>query len=224
VSVYRGDVINKKTALDTAMKASEMTAARTRSASEKTARALQAVHRMFPHLNQTRFHQISDFYTLVILVSKLQTSGLILTDSKRNKLAWDLLVALSTGVDKLRERQKKLLPQRSDSELYRDYLLTVLEGTDEISKRQRREEILRGLIENLFHKKDEQRVFSPEQRRILWNISQDRRCARCKKPMTWGDLSLDHVNPHSKGGRTALENAALMHRRCNASKGNRLAA
>ncbi|MGH7493125.1 MAG: HNH endonuclease [bacterium] len=32
---------------------------------------------------------------------------------------------------------------------------------------------------------------------------------------------MDHIKPFSKGGRTRLNNAALMHRRCNAKKGNR---
>ena len=221
VSMHQGDVINKKTVLDRVMSANDVTPARTRMASKKVTRALNFVRRMFPNLHQTRFHQISDFYTLVVLISKFDTEKLILTDRRRNKLAWDLLISLSNGVDELRARQKKLLPQRSDSEVYRDYLLTVLEGTDEISKRRRREEILRGLLENLFRRKDADRLFSPEQRRILWNTSEDRRCTICKKPVTWADLNIDHVNPFSKGGRTQLENAALAHRTCNARKGSR---
>ena len=140
-------------------------------ASKKAMHALNTVRRMFPYLHQTRFHQISDFYTMVCLISKFDAEKLILTDHKRNKLGWDLLVSLSNGVDELRARQKKLLPQRSDTELYRDYLLTVLEGTDEISNRRRREEIMRGLLEHIFRRKDADRLFSPEQRRVLWNTS-----------------------------------------------------
>jgi 5-methylcytosine-specific restriction endonuclease McrA len=176
---------------------------------------------MFPDLAQTRFHQISDFYTLVVLISKFDVQNLILTDRRRNRLAWDLLVSLSNGVDDLKARQKKLMTQKGEVEIYRDYLLTVLEGTDEISKRQRREDILRGLLESLFRRRDSDRLFSTEQRRVLWNSSDDRRCSICRKAVTWADLTIDHVNPFSKGGRTILNNAALTHRRCNSKKGAR---
>ena len=221
VSMHKGDIINKKAALDKVMSTDEVTPARTRMASTRTTRALKLVKRMFPALEQTRFHQLSDFYTLVVLMSKFDAQNLILTDRRRNKLAWDLLVALSNGVDDLKARQKKLMTQRGEVELYRDYLLTVLEGTDEISKRQWREEILRGLLENLFRRRDSERLFSPEQRRVLWNTSDDRRCAICREPVWWGDLTIDHINPFSKGGRTSLKNAALAHRRCNSRKGAR---
>jgi 5-methylcytosine-specific restriction endonuclease McrA len=39
--------------------------------------------------------------------------------------------------------------------------------------------------------------------------------------VTWDDLTIDHVDPHSRGGRTRLGNAALMHRSCNSAKGKR---
>jgi 5-methylcytosine-specific restriction endonuclease McrA len=107
--------------------------------------------------------------------------------------------------------------------LFREYLLTVLRGTDEISQRRKREEILRGLLESLFKKKDSERTFSQEQRRILWNTAAERKCSfpGCKKRLTWSDFTLDHIDPYSKGGRTELKNAALMHSACNAAKGNR---
>jgi 5-methylcytosine-specific restriction endonuclease McrA len=52
-------------------------------------------------------------------------------------------------------------------------------------------------------------------------FTEEARCARCGKPLTWGDLTVDHVLAHSRGGRTDIKNAALMHRRCNAAKGAR---
>lgn len=35
------------------------------------------------------------------------------------------------------------------------------------------------------------------------------------------DCEVDHIVPYSKGGRTILENAQLVHSYCNKSKGNR---
>ncbi len=221
ISIHQGDVINKKAALDKVMESNSFSAAQTRIAREKTMRALSRVKRMFPQLHQTRFRQVSDFYSLVALIGKFEDERLILTDRRRNKLAQELLVAFSTGVDEARERQKKARGLKPGQELYREYLLTVLRSTDEISQRRNREQILRGMLQSLFERKDSERLFSPEQRRILWNSTAERKCAQCGKALTWDDFTIDHIKPFSKGGRTRLNNAALMHRRCNAKKGNR---
>jgi hypothetical protein len=188
-----------------------------------TVLALNRVRRMFPQLYSTRFVKITDFYTLTTLVAKFEQEGLILTDAKRNRLAWDILRVFSNNVDELREQLKKAQNVSSDQDLYRQYLLTVMQATDEVNQRRLRESILRSLLESLFAKKDSQRSFSESQRRILWNTSADRRCAnpKCKKRLAWNDFTIDHIDPYSKGGRSRLENAALMCRPCNSSKGKR---
>jgi hypothetical protein len=221
LSIHQGDVINKKAALDRVMKTDSFNMRDISKASRKTIAALNRVRRMFPKLYSTRFSKVTDFYSLVMLISKFEEEGMILTDRKRNRLAWDLLVAFANKVDELRERQRKLEPIKSEQELYRHYLQTVLQATDEYNQRKARENILKGILGSLFAKKDSQRGFSSEQRRLLWNISSNRNCERCNKPLSWEDFTLDHVDPHSKGGRSRLENAALMCRSCNSSKGNR---
>ena len=158
---------------------------------------------------------------MAVLIAKYEAEKLILTDKKRNKLAWDLLVNFSNGVDRVRMKQKKAEGISEGEEMYREYLLTVLHNTDEISQRRKREQILDGILRSLFEKKDSQRSFSLEQRRLIWNTSEEKKCDDCKKSLTWEDFTIDHIDPHSKGGRTALENAALMCRTHNSSKGNR---
>lgn len=37
----------------------------------------------------------------------------------------------------------------------------------------------------------------------------------------WHNFTIDHVDPHSKGGRSTLDNAALMCGPCKSAKGNR---
>lgn len=221
VSIYQGDVINKKSALDRMMNDKSLTSNQAKNVGIKLIRTLNRIKKMFPNLYQTRFKQISDFYSLAVLIHKFEMENLILTDKKRNKIAWDLLVAFSNGVDQARMLQKEIkgVPKRLES--CREYLLTVLQGTDEISQRRKREKILRGLLESIFKRKDKDRLFSPEQRRILWNSTKERRCAKCGGLVTWSDFSVDHIKPFSKGGKTKLENAAIMHKRCNSSKGNR---
>ncbi len=220
VSIYHGDVINKKRAVDSMMKADSMTEAQARAVEAKTVSALNRVQRMFPDLYQTRLRQLSDYYSLVVLIAKFEAEKLILTNRRNNSLAWDLLSAFAAGVDKVRDSQKDARGTPPELETCREYLLTVQQATDEISQRKKREQILRDLLQSLFEKKDKQRLFTPEQRRIIWNSSAERKCAKCGNPVTWNEFTVDHIRPHSKGGRTKLDNAALMHHRCNASKGN----
>jgi hypothetical protein len=162
-------------------------------------------------------------YTLTVLIGKFEREGLILTDRRRNRLAWDLLVAFTKQVDEVRELQRKIKGSRPDQELYRDYLSTVLQATDEVSQRRKREQILDNILRSLFARKDAQRGFSPEQRRIMWNMSARRVCAHpgCGVKLTWNDFTIDHIHPHAKGGRSQLDNAALMCRSHNSAKGNR---
>jgi 5-methylcytosine-specific restriction endonuclease McrA len=221
VSIQRGDVINKKAALDRVMKSDHFSGRDTAKASRRTFTALNRVQRMFPKLRTTRFAKLTDFYSLVMLIAKFEEEGLILSDRRRNRLAWDLLVAFSNRVDELREKQRKLETMRPEQEMYRTYLQTVLQATDEYNQRKTRESILRGLLASLFARKDAQRGFTAEQRRLLWNTSNARRCESCSKPLSWSDFTLDHIDPHSKGGRSRLDNAALMCRACNSAKGNR---
>lgn len=221
LSAQRGDVINKKSALDRVMKTDDFGARDIAKASRKSVTALNRVRSMFPKLRSTRFSKVTDFYSLVMLVTKFEEERLILTDRRRNRLAWDLLVAFSNKVDELRERQRKLETIKPGQEIYRSYLQTVLQATDEFNQRKVREAILRGILGSLFAKKDAQRGFTPEQRRLMWNSASSNRCKSCGKVQSWVDFTLDHIDPYSKGGRSRLQNAALMCRKCNSSKGNR---
>jgi 5-methylcytosine-specific restriction endonuclease McrA len=221
VSANAEDVINKKTALEKIMESKAITGQRLDKVAQQTKTGLNRLKQMFPNIHQTRLKRVSDFYSLAVLIQKFERAGLILTDRKRNRLAWDLLVMFSNGVDEVSQLQKQAKGITPGQELFREYLLTVREATDEINHRHKREQILRGLLETLFERKDSARLFSLEQRRILWNISGDRECSVCKQPLTWEDFTVDHIDPYSKGGRTELENAALMCRKHNSSKGNR---
>lgn len=221
LSLSQGDVLNKKTALDRVMDTNSYDSRQTQKASKLATATLNRVSRMFPHLKATRLRQVTDFYTLTILVGKFEAEGMILTNPRRNTLAWDLLQSFATTVDEVRELQRKAKGAGQHQELYRDYLLTVSQMTDDVNQRRKREQILRGILGSLFSSKDAQRGFSAEQRRIIWNSSGSRACATCGTKLTWDDFTIDHIHPHSKGGRSRLENAALMCRKHNSSKGNR---
>lgn len=223
LSLVQRDVLNKKTALDRVMAARSFDGRQLARAARLVTTTLNRIKRMFPQLKSTRFRHVTDFYTLAVLIGKFEQDGLILTDRRRNRLAWDLLQAFATNVDEVRELQRKAKGAKPEQELYRDYLLTVSQMTDDVSQRRKREQILCGILESLFAKRDEKRGFTAEQRRIIWNSSANRSCSvpGCRNKLTWDDFTIDHIHPHSRGGRSELENAALMCREHNSRKGNR---
>jgi len=98
----------------------------------------------------------------------------------------------------------------------------VKEGSDSEVNRRKRHDLVWGLIEPLFARKDAKRLFSPEQRRVLWNTAAERICAECSGQLTWADFQADHIKPFSRGGKTSLDNAALLCSTCNASKRKKL--
>lgn len=63
----------------------------------------------------------------------------------------------------------------------------------------------------------EPRFFSFDTRQKLYNTSP--LCAICKNQIhSFEDCMVDHIQPYSKGGKTVVENAQLVHRSCSARK------
>jgi len=220
LSLEKNDVLNKKTALDKVMSAN-IDGRGLRRMAGMTTRTLRNIGRMFPKLRETRLCKQTDFYTLAVLIGKFDRERMILSDRKRNRKAWNLLEEFCARVDEVRELQRRLKPIPKSYEKCADYLLTVSQGTDDEQQRRKREEILREIIGSIFARKDSQRGFTEEQRRIIWNESEEKKCCKCGRPLSWSNFTIDHVVPHSRGGRSRKENANLMCQSCNSAKGNR---
>jgi len=221
MSIHKGGPINKKTALDRAISNEDINGNTLSRLSREFITTMNLVKGMFPELRQTRFHNSAEFYTLFLFVWEMNTEGFVLKDKKRSRIAYVLLRKLSTGVDQLRDQLRKAVTAKPAQRLYSDYLLTVQGDTDSSSNRERRREILRNLLWSLFERKDEKRVFTSEQRRIIWNGDERVLCAKCHRPLKWEDFTVDHIIAYARGGKTVLKNAQPMHHRCNASKGAR---
>jgi len=220
-----GGVGNKKRVLDSSMRADSIKGVKLLKAERMAVAGLNRLKRMFPELSRSvRFHKVSDFYSLAVVVQTFVAKGLVLDDRRRNCLAWDVLTAFSTGVDQLALASKKLeiktLSPRD--ELLRQYLNAVREGSDSEPNRRKRHDILCRLLEPIFEIKDQQRLFSQEQRRILWNTAEERVCAECGCELNWEDFQADHIKPFTLGGKTTLGNAALLCATHNAAKGRRV--
>jgi hypothetical protein len=61
--------------------------------------------------------------------------------------------------------------------------------------------------------KDPQRGFTGLEREIVY-YRDSKKCAVCECPVLWDDAEVHHLEEHSLGGRTDLENAVLVHRVC----------
>jgi len=218
-SVNVGGPINKKAAVDRAVGNTPIHGQTLKKVSAEVTRVLNLLKTMFPDLRSTRFRNIAEFYTLFMVVWEMHHQKLILTDRKRNMVAEKLLRRLSNGVDQVRQMQVHLRTGRRVPRLYADYLLTVQQSTDTLAQRKRRAEIVRGIFGGLFARKDTQRIFSSEQRRLLWNSEERKKCSQCGRLLDWVNFQVDHVKAHATGGRTTLSNAALICSSCNASKG-----
>jgi 5-methylcytosine-specific restriction endonuclease McrA len=221
MSIHNGGPINRKTALDRSIGNENINGNTLSRLSREFVRTMNLLKKMFPALSETRFTNIVEFYTLFLFVWEMDRERLVLTDKPKNAAAFELLRKLSTGVDDLRQQLRRAVPARATQRLYSDYLLTVQGQTDSGSQRERRQDLLKSVLWSLFDTKDDQRLFTVEQRRIIWNSDEKRVCNLCGDPLTWNDVTIDHIIAYTKGGKTTLKNAQLAHRHCNSRKGSR---
>jgi hypothetical protein len=220
-SILSRGPINKKTALDSIIGGQTLPMRDLARSEHEFTHTLNRLMKMFPRLRETRFKNSVDLYTLFMLMWDLDQNGAILTDRKRNRQAEQLLIWLSGGVDAVRDQIRKAKGAQPDQQMFADYVLTIQGDTDSLATRQRRAALVRQLLGGIFERKDEKRGFTAEQRRLIWNIDVDKRCRGCNDRLSWTNFTIDHVKPHSLGGRSSRQNAALLCRSCNSRKGNR---
>lgn len=218
-SILAGGPIHKKQAVDKAVGNTSVHAATLSKTIGEFSASMLAISKLFPDLRSTRFKNSAEFYSLFMVVWQMHLQKLVLNDRRRNGTAMRLLQRFSDGVDHVREKQRMAEGANSEQRLFADYLLLVQQSTDAITPRKRRAELIEHLLEGLFERKDERRIFSAEQRRILWNSEEKKKCSICGEPLDWTNFQVDHIKAHSRGGKTTLPNAALTCVFCNASKG-----
>ncbi len=219
ISVIECGVLDKKKLLDVMM-GDAVDMRRTNKAIKTVTSAIKLVRQVLPDIHQTRFHKKSDFYSLVCWFA-FRRDDLALSDSDSKAEAGALLREFALMADTDYENIKNGKGAEHGNTTLA-YIQSVREGGDAKSHRQKRDEILSELLKGVFEEKDSHRFFSPVQRRIIWAKAKKKVCCVCKKPLTWETFEVDHIKPHSKGGKTNLANAALICKKHNASKGNRV--
>jgi hypothetical protein len=134
MSLHQGSIINKKNALDRAISNESINGNSLHRLSRELIATINTLRKMFPDLRTTRFRNSAEFYSLVMLVWEMRKDNLVLADKKRNKVAERILRRLSTGVDELRDRLRRVQPATRSQRLFADYLLTVQGDTDSAAK------------------------------------------------------------------------------------------
>ncbi len=81
--------------------------------------------------------------------------------------------------------------------------------------------ILNSIIRNSGSTTTQKRYFSPDIKQKLFHPGYI--CKYCgNQILSIDDCEVDHIIPFDQGGPTEIENAQLLHKSCNRSKGNRL--
>lgn len=113
---------------------------------------------------------------------------------------------------KLRAAQDK---KAREGEFWYEYGALTQTQSDQGRTIQRRhaffsEQMLSALKPKLL---DATRIFGEVEREILY-YQQGKKCAVCGQDIKWPELEIHHVEEHSTGGATSLDNGALVHKAC----------
>ena len=203
-------------------------------------KVISCVKEIFPDdgIKSTRFKNKSDFYSLFVVLQKLEQKEYVIDDKKSNKIAGRFLLTFSKQTQKLdnkypdnividiklSEHEKQLAP----------YINSSRQATDSKRHREIRDTYLSSVLKDgFFHKtKDSKRNFDTNVKDILWTELIEKtdkpKCpnptnnSKCKKYLTYENAQVDHKYPWSKGGSSKkIKNAQLLCSSCNSSKGNK---
>ncbi len=68
--------------------------------------------------------------------------------------------------------------------------------------------------------KDNNRFFNQNQKVVIWRKNNGQ-CVTCGCKIEFTEMHADHIEPHSKGGKTTIENGQTLCAKCNQKKGSR---
>jgi len=222
LSVLHESVIDKKRALDQAMTAGMVDLRSLPRAMREVKATVKYVGKLLPDIRTTRFRKLADFYTLVILFARYIREKRALKNPKSNREARYLLERFGILAD---SAYKSISEFDRDAEIDPNalaYVQTVRADSDSAKNRRDRERVIEDILRNVFDLKDKHRTFTEVQRRIIWANTRRKKCYKCGRHLTWGNFEIDHVYPYSKGGKTSIENSAIICKSCNCRKGARL--
>lgn len=109
--------------------------------------------------------------------------------------------------------------ERSKNEYWINYMYHTKTSADNPDTIARRHEFFSTKISkymrerNFLISKDPKRAFTSVEREVIY-FRDNKKCLVCDSDVVWREVEIHHVNPHSEGGETILENGALVHKNC----------
>jgi len=212
-------VLDRKKTLDKVMSNESVNKNTIGRLSREVKSTLDLIRKQLPQLKTTRFNKASDFYALFFAVWKMKRDGYELKDRRATALAFKVLNQFSLELARYRDAFRTGERYQLTSTA-REYHNSVQAGTDTARHRKARVKIIEQLLHSIYPRKDSKRIFSLEQKQLLWHSSKDKACrnSKCRKALTWNDVRMDHIRAHTKGGRTDLSNAQILCATCNSKK------
>lgn len=161
----------------------------------------------------------------------------LLSDQKRSKLIGHEAIHLVLLVDSLLDdytrswesefaaafdqfrlefiKAKKTKEEASPSDYWLKYGIWTRVNSDRGDAIQRRQEFFAARMSEFVRpvSKDSQRSFGRLERELIYYRDR-KKCGVCESEVVWSDGEIHHVVLHSAGGRTTLENGALVHKHC----------
>jgi hypothetical protein len=237
---FEGNYTDRRKKLDELLAQHKWTKKEIKKVQKRFNKVITWIKEIFPDefIKFTRFKNKSDFYSLFLVLLKLEQKGYVTNDKKTNKIAGRFLLTFSKQTQqidskysekvitdiKLSEHEKKLAP----------YINSTRQATDSKRHREIRDSYLMSVLKDGFFlkAKDSRRSFDKNVRDILWIELMEKtdrpkcpnptRNRKCKKYLTYDDAQVDHKRPWSKGGSSKkIENAQLLCSNCNSSKGDK---
>ena len=118
--------------------------------------------------------------------------------------------------DKLREAEEK----ENNPELSK-FLNAISHSSDGANSIRIRHEILMNyflLFARDLEPLDPNRDFTEIERIAIYRKNEDV-CQKCKQKVEYDNFHADHINPHTRGGKTTIENGQVLCSKCNLEKG-----
>lgn len=110
---------------------------------------------------------------------------------------------------------KRTRDDASPSEYWLRYGIWTRVNTDRADSIQRRHDFFATKMLEVLQpqSKDPQRIFGRLERELIYYRDR-KKCGVCESDVVWSDGEIHHIDQHAKGGRTVMENGALVHKHC----------
>jgi hypothetical protein len=168
---------------------------------------------------------VSEFYSVITAINAIYEDSKmkkkkVKPGSKRNMVRiCDALINFRRRYTIYHDAVKEGEIPEGTEPLFETYRDTITKEIHIKEIRMRRHAILSRVIEPVLQELDTDRLFSKDQKDLIWNSDPTHTCRLCDKEVVkFDDYEPDHIKAHSKGWPTCISNGQITHMSCNRRK------